>query len=241
LALALAANLALAAPAAAVGKRVEAVGVAPAPPPGTEVDEPLRRQAVANALEQAVLKEAGSLAGRPAGRELPPGDPIRKALAGDPSRYTVRYRVLEDLGERPALFLAGEAERELAVRVEVLVDSDRIAETLLAAGLMEEELPVRADGAVHLILEGPPSWKALQLLRAHLLANGATGITPEAFEAGRAVWAVAGPWSSEALRDLLTQQPPAGLEISDARADAVSLALWLREAPVPAGEPAPGD
>jgi len=233
-------------PARAAAKSVEAVGVAPAPAPGTPVDEPLRRKAVANALEQAVLKEAGSLAGRPAGRELSPSDPIRKALGGDPSRYTVRYRVLEDLGERPALFLAGEADRELALRVEVLVDSDRIRVALQDAGLLEKAEAAQAlalpdDGAVHLILEGPPSWRALDRLRTYLEANGAARITPEAFEAGRAVWAVEGPWSSEGLRDLLVERPPEGLQVSEAKADGVSVALWLREVALPAGDPTPGD
>lgn len=65
-------------------------------------------------------------------------DPLRKALGNDMLAYAQSFRIVEDQGERPALFTDNpDAATEYVVVVAVEVDVDRVRERLQSAGLLE--------------------------------------------------------------------------------------------------------
>ena len=172
---------------------------------------------------------------------------VLAALAGAPSDYALRYRVLEVLGQRPrtpddAALAPGFAPNldpahtdEFALRLEVYVDGPRLADALADAGLRARRDP-SATPALRVVLAPAPSWRALQSFRAAALARGATAVTPEFFAAREVVLRLLAP-EPQRLLAALARRPPAGLHI---QVHAREPARWLLELSLaPDGTPPP--
>jgi hypothetical protein len=228
-------------------RRVEAVGAVPAVK-GTPARQP-REEALARALAEAVrsvaLEELGALGGGAA------ADPellarVDAALGGRPRDYANRYRVIEDRGERAALFSQDPAvEREYVVVVEVYVDGQKVRSRLVDRGLLvatpSGEPQTRR---VTLIVEELRSYRDFEALRALLLGGvGARSAVAREFEPGRAVLAVeSGRGPAELLQALLAKAPPE-LQIESRGVGEDTLEIRLSRVPAPAppeAGPAPG-
>lgn len=94
--------------------------------------------------------------------------------------YTLRFRVMEDRGQRPALFSDDpNVSQEYMVIVEVQVDVDRIRAKLVSAGLLlaSENLP--GSNEVRLEIEGLTLYPAYLAMRELLEGPlGVTGVFP---------------------------------------------------------------
>lgn len=187
LAAVIALGLGLAAESFAEIRRVEAVGVVPL--------EPSRRGPVDVQEEavQAALREAVSGVARDFLMEAEPGEDeeidVMEVLGQRMVPYTARFRVLDDQGERPALFAEDpRVTSEYVVEVEVFVDADRVKQRLVEAGLLELD---PAAGTVSLIqleireLSGYGAYQAVRVLLTEGL--GARQALPRSFERGTAV------------------------------------------------------
>jgi hypothetical protein len=97
----------------------------------------------------------------------------------------------------------------------------------------------RAVESFALTVLEPPSYAALERLRAHLLASaGARRAVPERFEAGRAVLRVEAPGGVAGVLARLRADPPEGLRVEMGAPSAEGAALWLVEIFEPGGDPA---
>lgn len=223
-------------PAAAEVRTVEAVGAYPLPKEGSPASAP-RDEALQRALTEAVWRVALD--------ELPGRDPellrerLAEALGGDPLDYATRFRIVEDRGERPALFSeSAEVESEYVVLAQVSVDVDRVRARLRQNGLLAPsgERPRRQ---VRVVLEQMESYEAYAALRQLLADLGDGSSQPRELERGRAVLLVDGHRSPSQLLQQLMRAAPPGLRIVPVAQDAESLSLRisLREgsaAPAPA-------
>ncbi len=198
----LAGALGPATPAAAEVRRLEVVGAAPA---GADAprNRPLRDAALDSAIAEGVERVARELLGGAAPESL------REGL-GDPREYAVRYRILEDRGERRALLLP--VPVEYVVLVEVHVDATRVQRRLAREGLL-------AGGPVErrrfrLLLEEVSSYGLYQQVRQALEASGARRAVPLEIRPGRMlldVEADAGP--ERVMERLVGRGRGLGLEV----------------------------
>jgi hypothetical protein len=226
-ALALLALSAPAAPAAASDvRKVEAVGVVPLRP-----DHPPRRpprdSAVAQALASAVRRVAQE--------ELPDFDPeldaasLDEALGREPLDYATRFRIVEDRGERPALFSDDpEVEREYVVLVEVSVDAERVRQKLTRSGLMAGPSRTARRQRVQLVIEDVETWASYRAVRTLLEDVGVQSAVPVEMERGRAVLEVDGSRGPEELMTALVRAAPPNLRLVLLGSDAGTLRLRAR-------------
>ncbi len=259
MAFALAGLAALGAPAAparaADAVRVQADGVAPLPPfvpgqpPAKAPDaaglRALRQAAVANGVEAAVLAHAGGLARE----DVREDEAALRAALGKLSDYALGQGVLADLGAREAQPKLRPGARppkprrptdpvpmEHAWRVEALVDGDRVAAALRAAGLA---LTSGADpgAAIEVVLEAPYEAAGLAALRARLEALGALSVVPRRFEAAQIVLSVRG-LPADVVRQRVASQPPVGFAAETAVSEAAPGEVRIRLTPLaPASDP----
>jgi hypothetical protein len=185
------AQLGVADPAAAEVRRIEEVGAVPIRNDGRG-GVGVRDEAKQAALQEAVKRVArsflmevdppiGSDAG---GEEID----LEKVLGKRMVPYTTRFRVLEDRGERPAMFAEKGKKREYVVVVEVFVDADRVEQRLIDAGLLIRDPRAGEVTRVELEARGLEAYGALAALRALLIEQaGATAAVPQRFEQGVAV------------------------------------------------------
>lgn len=171
-------------------RRLEAVGATPIDPTqrGTLG---LRDKAIKEALREAVIR---------VGRELlleveAPEDPevaLEEVFSTGMARYTTRFQVLDDQGERPAMFSEDPGVAiEYVVIVEVDVDVDRVESRLVGAGLMARSETSLERSRLLIEAEGLGQYPAYQAFRELLTASaGARPAQPVSFERGRAVFAV---------------------------------------------------
>ena len=233
--------------AEAAARTLEAVG-AVAVRDGDRSDP--RERAVRRALREAVWRVAEeqlvdailieSLDGEsPAEAERPDLD---KILGTDMVAYTTRYKVLEDRGIGPAMFVeeAG-ATMEYVVVAEVVVEADLIRERLTRAGLLEPELFGANVGTVKLEVEGLLVYPALTQLRELLVGPvGAQSAVPLYFERGRAVIAVATPLAGPDLVIALERVAPPNLAVVPLAADGGDVRIAVRWTPLTGDAPANG-
>jgi hypothetical protein len=204
-----AAALLLAAVAAvAEVRRLEVVGAVPTDPGSDE--QALRRAALEAALDEAVSRVArGLLAG--AEGESPELD-LAEVL-GVSTDYALRYRVLEERGERRALLVDDPGvTMEFVVLVEVHVDVDRVAARLEDAGLAAT---LGTGRSFDLELLEVPSERAFAAVRRALVEQvGAERVVPVELEAGRAVLRVETTQGSKAaVSRLLAAELGPGLSV----------------------------
>jgi hypothetical protein len=181
-----AAMLLLATAAGAEVRRIEAVGAVP-----IYADRPEKRGAVAprdgairKALREAVERVAEEFIAdlplsvfEPGGEEpdvieeLGSEGPDLEAVLGQKMvLYTSRFRVVEDRGERPALFADDPAvTSEYVVIVEVHVDVERVRERLVQKGIIPEGIAGGETQTLYLQVEGLTAYPAYEGLRAILL------------------------------------------------------------------------
>ena len=157
---------------------------------------------------------------------------IRKALGRDMVPYTKSFRILEDQGERPALFTQHpDAATEYVVVMEIQVEVDRVRKRLEEVGLIEP-LQARKLEGIELELRGVWHYSlyraVLDLLTQPAVA--AAVVTPESFEGGRVQLRVEGDWSASELSERLQAAAPSELtlvplEIVDAQ-EAAGFWTW---------------
>jgi len=232
----LALALLLAPAAGAEVRQMEAVGAVPLAP-DTRHASPLREIAVRMALNEAVRRVALDLVPAMAPEEA--AEFLPEVLGDEPFDYTTRFRIIEDRGERPALFVKDpDVEFEYVVVVEAHIDADRVEKRLVDAGL----LVAGSDSAPHrdlrLVLEDLDSFAAYAVLRETLVERvGVKSAIPAEMERGRAVLVVntAGdPW--QLLEELLLAAPPElVITLVDVREDALTLRISLKALPAGAG------
>jgi hypothetical protein len=125
--------------------------------------------------------------------------------------YTLRFRVIEDRGRRPALFSDDpDVSEEYMVIVEVQVDVDRIHAKLVDAGLLLPGQNLLAANEVRLEVEGLTYYPAYLAMRRFLEGPlGATAVYPVEMGHGRTILDVETPASAvEFLEHMLTVAPP---------------------------------
>jgi hypothetical protein len=190
--------IAIAASGAGEVRRVEAVGAVALDP--LAVDAPIPRDAAMQAgLSEAVRQVAMALLGglEPIPDEDPTTDVVENILAGalgdDPFVYVNGYRIVEDRGERPALFVPDpDAETEYVVVVEAQVSVDRVRKRLLERGLLEDAPTGQAERiALRVTVDGLESHGAyLEVLDALMKEGGARTARPIEASSGRVVFDV---------------------------------------------------
>ena len=227
--LALALALLVSAPVAGAAdvRTVEAVGVIPldteAPPQRAPRDLALRA-----ALFDAVWRVA--LEHLPGMDRTETDSVLTGALGNEPRDYINRFRILEDRGERPALFIEDpEVENEYVVLVEVRVDADRVRERLADAGLLVA--PSGEGGRVRLrvVIEDLESYRAYAALRRTLLEDLLVrSALPVMMEHRRIVLEVEADRGAAQLRDELLRAAPEGLRITPLRNDDQTLVLRVQ-------------
>lgn len=203
----------LASPVAADVRRVEALGAVPldpeSPPTGS-----LRESALRRALHDAVWRVAlDELVGFDAADEASQ-DALAEALGKDPRKFATRFRVIEDRGERPALFSEEPGiETEYVVLAEVHVDRDKVRGRLRAVGLLSRPSGEARRYRVRVVLDEVGSYGAYQAVRTLLGELGARSAVPVEMERGRAVLEVDGSRSPDSLITALVRAAPPNLSI----------------------------
>jgi hypothetical protein len=196
-------------------RRLEAVGASPVIL-GQGGALGLREKAIKQALREAVLRVARGLLLEAEASEdaaLSLGD----VLGTEMHDYTTRFRILDDQGERDALFSEDpEVATEYVVIVEVYVDVARVEARLLETEMIAR--PETSEERSQLLVEayGLTQYPAYQAFRELLVTSaGARAALPLSFEHGRAVFVVdvetsLGP---EGFLEWLKRLAPEGLGI----------------------------
>lgn len=205
--------VALALPAGAEVRRVEALG-AVALDPDQPPRVPPRDAALRRALHDAVWRVAlDQLDGFDPSDDAAQ-DALAQALGDEPLDFATRFRIIEDRGEHPALFSEDPGvENEYVVLAEVHVDVDRVRQRLSAAGLLSAPSGDRRRYRIRVVLDEVGSYGAYQAVRTLLEEMGARSATPVEMERGRAVLEVDGTRSPDALAAALVRSAPPGLSV----------------------------
>lgn len=161
---------------------------------------------------------------------------VREALGRSMVPYTRGFRILEDQGERPALFTQHpDAATEYVVVMEVQVEVERVRSRLEAMGLIESPRMDVLTG-IELELSGLTEYALYRAVLALLTGPGiqASSVMPEAFEAQNARLRVTGAWTASELNDLLHSAAPeeldlVSLEVQDAEKPE---SLWPWQGPL---------
>ena len=237
LGLALAAALVLAGGAGAAElRRLEVVGAVSADP-GPAGEESRAQAALEAALQEAVVRVARGLLLGPDGAE-PSFDPVA-VLGDDPTLYAVRFRILEDRGERRALLVTEPGvATEYVVLVEVHVDVDRVRERLGAAGLLDAAQAPSGTDAFDLELLELASARAYREIRRALIDDaGALDVVPREIQPGWAVLRVHAPAGARDTVERLLRAPLAeGLGLERLSGGPGTARLRVLEAPPLPGE-----
>lgn len=163
----------------------------------------------------------------------PPPD-YAKIFGRNLVQYTAHYRILEDRGERPALFAPDPTvESEYVVIVEVHVDALRVKRRLEEMGLVAPPPEALATRQIVLEVRGLQVYPAYEAVKAILLEEiGASQVVPLEFTRDSVRLGVdygrGGP--SELLEDLYARSPRE-LEITPVLSDEQQLTISVRWTP----------
>ena len=237
--------------AAAEVRRLEAVGTAPVRK-GERATVSTRDAAVQAALREAVLRVARELLMDALVSEDGDEPPVDEVLGERMLPYTTRYRILDDQGERPAMFGEDpEVTREYVVIVEVSVEAERVEQRLVEAGLLSSEYAAGEATRVRLEVRGLLEYPAYQAMRELLTGPGkALSAIPVRFARGVAVLDVELPGRSarawirdrkdaEQLVERLVSAGPPTLLIRPIQVEPEEIVLavtWTPPAPVGSDE-----
>ncbi len=180
-----------------------------------------RDEAIRRALWEGVSRVAFEVIGE--GDQVPgEGDDanraLRSALGTDIVPYTRSFRILEDKGEKPVLFRDEKGVRvEYIVVVEVIVDVDRVTDSLEAKGLIAASSASEGPrSSVTIEFEGLSRYAAFDsVLKALREDIGATRVRTLEFTRNRQWVEVQGPFGPTSLsrrlsgltRDRLVLEP----------------------------------
>ena len=217
-------------------RRLEAVGAVPvkAHPEGGVAP---RDAAIREALREAVFRVAHELLLDEEVGEEAPETSLEQVLGGDMVRYTSRFRILDDRGERPALFAdEPDVRREYVLVVAVHVDVDRVRARLAETGLLTRAADGGDRSRLRVEVRGLTVYPAYQALRV-LLIDGVEGrsVVPVELARGRAVLEVASDETPSQLADRLITTAHPNLDITLLRAVGDSMSLAVQWTP-PAAE-----
>ena len=181
-------------PIAAVARdvlEVEAVGAVGLRPDSSYPTSP-RDAAVRKGLLEAVRLTAMDLLGNVQTAE--PDTPLDEILGLDPFEFATRFQVVEDRGERPALFSRDpDVVTEYVVIVVVSIDRDLIRERLETAGLLFARPGGMSRVRIRLVLEGLDEYWAYEEIRTALVVDlGMRSAIPVEIEPGRLTLEVEG-------------------------------------------------
>jgi len=174
-------------------RRVEAVGVVPLAP-GRRAPVDAQDEAVQAALREAVSGVARDFLSEAEMEVAIEGEgeeevDLEELLGNQMVPYTARFRILDDQGERPALFAEDpRVTSEYVVEVEVFVDADRVQQRLIEAGLVEVDPALGIASSVELEMRDISGYGAYEAMRTLLIEGlGARQALPRSFERGTAV------------------------------------------------------
>jgi hypothetical protein len=175
---------------------------------------PPRDAAISRALSEAVRRVALQLLSAQDPAEVEPR--LAAALEADPRLYISRFRILEDRGERPALFSDdAEARTEYVVVVEAMVVADRVRDALARAGLLSAPAGEAPLVRVSVEAEGLEDFASYRALRETLLEGvGVRSALPVELAPGRAILMVESELAGEALLEALVRSAPPGLTLT---------------------------
>jgi hypothetical protein len=207
-------------------RRIEEIGAVPIR--SSERGADARDAALQAALQEAVGRVARSFLMDVDPSSGSASDPeavdLNKVLGKRMVPYTTRFRVLQDKGERPAMFAEKGAATEYVLVVEVFVDADRVEQRLMDAGLLERDAGAGEVRLIELELRGLKAYGALQAVRTLLTERiGAKSAVPLQFEKGVAVLEVELPGADAdpaELSDQLASLGPPELLIRPLEVDA---------------------
>jgi hypothetical protein len=167
---------------------------------------------------------------------------LARILGSDMVDYTVRFKILEDRGLGPALFVEEPGiATEYVVVAEVEVEVERVRERLTEVGLLEPESFDRQVGTVELEVEGLSVYPALLDLQTLLVERlGARTAVPVRLERGRAVLSVGTPLAGPDLVTRLERSAPQNLSIVPLGATPGQARIAVRWAPPADAAPAGG-
>lgn len=220
-------------------RRVEGIGAAPAAGE-SEAGRAPREAALEAAIRDGVLRVLETLL---AGEAVDSRE-IEQKIGAKASDYAVRYRLLSDRGERPALLLADpNVTREYVVEAEVHVDVGRLQEELEAAGLLAPK-PVQATGFYAVTIAGPVDFQTYDALLAVLGKDrdvrSAEPVLLSRSEVRLEVKSVVPP--TQLARGLPSELALRGVAVVSATSDSEGLHLTLQNAPELLSDgPASGD
>jgi hypothetical protein len=155
---------------------------------------------------------------------------IREALGREMVSYTKSYRIVEDQGERPALFTdEPDVATEYVVLLEVQVETDRVRARLEEAGLLRPQVVSELTG-IRIEILGLTHYRGYQALLDVLRSDAvsAEDVSPRHFSPGRVVVQVEGEWEPDQLLERLQAASPKNLSLEVA-------------APEPQSDPAPAN
>lgn len=222
-------------------RRVEAVGAVALTADALQPVPP-RDAALRAALSDAVRRVALEF--------LPEVDPaafettLGEVLGDEPLDYVTRYQILEDRGERPALFIEDpDVETEYVVVVEVHVDTDRVREQLARSGLLAMPSGGARRPPVQVVIRDLRGYQEYAAVRRTLLDEvGARSVLPLEMERGRIVLEVDADREPADLLDALRSAAPPELRVTPlgAEDDTLTLRVELEAPPVVSGPGAAG-
>lgn len=207
-------------PAQAELRVLEVVGAVPVSESGARSKMP-KEQAIDEALLEGVSRVAQEFLSE-ADPTSPQGsdqrERLRAVLGSDMVPYTRSFRIVEDQGERPVLFTEHpDAATEYVVVVSVEVETERIREQLIRAGLLVEDgqgivrgYELRVTGLHHYL-----GYQALiDLLDSE--AVGVKTVAPREMGSERVSFAVQADFDARMLLERLQAAAPSNLEIHSA-------------------------
>ena len=155
---------------------------------------------------------------------------LAAALGDEPLDYAVRFRILEDRGERPALIVDDpEVESEYVIVVEVFVDTERVRRRIERRGFTLLPSGEGARVQIRLELLGVDRFGGYEWVRRSLAADSRVrSVVPVEMERGRAVLEVDSGHQPEELLERLFQVIPAEIEIDPVAIDEGSLTLRVK-------------
>jgi hypothetical protein len=201
----------------------------------------VRQAALEAGVREAVLQVADEVARESGGTPDPAA--TSAALGKDLLGYAVRFRLLEDRGERPASKIQQPGvAREYAVQVDVEVDRGRIRSRLAGAGLVKAAAKPAAQAAppatLDVTFEGIDRYATWERLRQALAARG-SAVRPLEFARGRVVAQVDTDEPPAALAERLRQAVGDTLGIALRSAEGRELRIEVLQAPAPPPQAAP--
>jgi len=214
-------------------RRIEAVGSVPIHSGERSAVGP-KEAAIDAALREAVHRIANDfLLDADSGEGDSQSIALQPVLGNDMVRFTRSFRIIEDRGERPALFVEeGGAATEYVVIVEVQVDAGRVEQRLVERGLISRSQPAGVDRVVRLEVVGLEQYAAYEELRALILERlGADSVAPLEMERGRSVLAVKTRLGTADLLHRLLAVSPGNMEIAPLDAEGDSLRVSVQWTP----------